>query len=257
MVSKPLTDLLKKGAFDWSESANEAFNSLKNALISTPVLAIPNFSIPFEVETDASKGGIGAVLIQVHHPIAYISRALGPKWQTLTVNEKEVLALVFAVQKWEQYLMGAHFIIRTDQKSLKWPLQQKISTPFQQFWLSKLMGFDYEIQYKNGKENLAADALSRVQVSELLIMAISVVTSDLESKIHASYLLDSDMMGKITKPQQGEAVPHYSLVKGILKRHNKIVVGPDTQLRSSIISWHHGCFEAGHVGRDATAMRVK
>lgn len=199
LVSKPLTDLLKKGAFDWSKPANAAFNSLKNALISAPVLAIPKFSIPFEVETNASKGGIGAVLMQVHHPITYISRALGPKWQALLVYEKELQALVFAVQKWEQYLMGAHFIIRTDQKSLKWLLQQKISTPFQQFWLSKLMGFDYEIQYKNGKENLAAYALSTVQGLELLSMAILVVTFNLESKIQASYLLDSDMMGKITK----------------------------------------------------------
>lgn len=58
--------------------------------------------------------------------------------------------------------MGSHFIVRTDQKSLKWLLQQKISTPFQQVWLSKLMGFDYEIQYKAGKENNVADALSRV-----------------------------------------------------------------------------------------------
>ena len=66
--------------------------------------------------------------------------------------------------------MSAHFVIRTYQKSLKWLLQQKISTPFQQFWLSKLMGFDYEIQYKCGKENVAADALSRVHGSALLCM---------------------------------------------------------------------------------------
>lgn len=123
-------------------------------MTTAPVLAVPNFDKPFIIEPDASKTGIGAVLMQDGHPLAYISRSLGPKWQALSVYEKELLAIVFSVQKWEQYLSNGHFIIKTDQKSLKWLLQQKISTPFQHFWLSKLLGFDYEIQYKSGKEIL-------------------------------------------------------------------------------------------------------
>jgi len=73
--------------------------------------------IPFEVETDASSFGIGAVLQQGGHPISFISKKLGPKWQKLLVYEKELkelLAIVFAVQKWEQYLLGGSFIIKTD-----------------------------------------------------------------------------------------------------------------------------------------------
>lgn len=147
LISKPLTDLLKKGAFTWSEDAGQAFATLKKALVTAPVLVVPNFNQQFEVKTDASKGGIGAVLMQNNHPIAFISRTLGSKWQKLSVYEKELLAMVFAVQKWEQYLVVTHFVIHTDQKSLKWLLQQKISTPFQHFCLSKLMGFDYEIRY--------------------------------------------------------------------------------------------------------------
>ena len=84
--------------------------------------------------------------------MAFISKSLGPKWQNLSVYEKELLAIVTAVQKWEQYLLGGHFIIRTDQKSLKWLLQQKISTPFQHFWLSKLLGFDRSEERRVGKE---------------------------------------------------------------------------------------------------------
>lgn len=101
LISRPLNDLLKKGAFKWNESAKHAFLTLKHALISAPVLAIPNFSKIFVVETDASQKGIGAVLVQDSHPIAYISKSLGPRWQMLSVYEKELLALVFAVQKWE------------------------------------------------------------------------------------------------------------------------------------------------------------
>ena len=140
--------------------------------------------------------------MQDAHPLAFISRALGPKWQRLFVYEKELLAIVFAVQKWEQYLTGTHFIIKTDQNSLKWLLQQKISTPFQQFWLSKLLGFDYEIQYKKGKENVAADALSRVNGVEILFMAISTVSSDIESIINHNYTLDAHLVKLMSELQQ-------------------------------------------------------
>src|SRR5688572_21789969 len=97
--------------------------------------------------------GIGAVLMQQDHPLAYISKALGPRWQKLSVYEKELLVVVAVVQNWEQYLSGQQFIIKTNQRSLKWLLQQKISTPFQHFWLSKLTDFSYEIQYKSGSKN--------------------------------------------------------------------------------------------------------
>jgi len=96
------------------------------------------------------------------------------------VYEKELLALVFAVQKWQQYLTGQRFIIRTDQKSLKCLL----------LWLSKLMGYTYDIQYKTGRDNVAADALSRVPSAEVLFLAVSVIHSDLLDKVRASYDLD-------------------------------------------------------------------
>ena len=161
-MSRPLHNLLKKNAFVWSDDVEHAINSLKKALTTAPVLALPNFDAPFEIETNASKEGIRAILMQHNHLIAFISRSLGPKGKALSVYEKELFALVYAVQKWSQYLIGNHFIVRTDQKSLKWLLHLKVSTPFQQFWLSKLMGFNYEIYLKSCKDNIAVDVLSRV-----------------------------------------------------------------------------------------------
>jgi len=78
-ISKPLTQLLKKNAFIWQEEALTAFNALKQAMIQPPVLSLPDLNQPFVVETDASGSGLGVVLMQAGHPIAFISKALGPR----------------------------------------------------------------------------------------------------------------------------------------------------------------------------------
>lgn len=98
-ISKPLTQLLKKGEFQWSSQAQDAFDQLKIALSKEPVLTLPDFSKPFEVETDASCSGIGVVLMQQGHPLAFLSKVLGPRWQKFSVYEKDLLAMVTAVQK--------------------------------------------------------------------------------------------------------------------------------------------------------------
>ena len=92
-----------------------AFDRLKEALTFAPVLGLTNFNQTFVVETDASKCGIGVVPMQDSHPLVFLSKTLGPRCQNLSIYEKELLAIVCAVQKWEQYLSGGHFIIETDQ----------------------------------------------------------------------------------------------------------------------------------------------
>ncbi|XP_013594359.1 PREDICTED: uncharacterized protein LOC106302390 [Brassica oleracea var. oleracea] len=140
IIARTLTLLLRKDGFTWGPDESTALCLLKEALTSAPVLALPGFTKTFIVETDASNTGIGAVLIQDNHPICYISRALGKRHEGLSVYEKELLVVVHAVQTWSPYLTHNKFIIRTDQKSLKFLLEQKITTPFQHMWLSKLMG---------------------------------------------------------------------------------------------------------------------
>jgi len=119
------------------------------------------------------------VRMQEGHPLAFLSNTLGPQWQKLFVYEKELLAVGHAVQKWEHYLSDESFTILADQKSLKWLLEQKISTPFQQFWHSKIMGFQYEIKYRSGQENATADALSRVVGAELLALALTGINTNI------------------------------------------------------------------------------
>lgn len=192
-ISKPLTDLLKKEAFTWNEQATHAFESLKEAMTTAPVLALPDFSQEFVVETDACGWGIGAVLMQKGHPIAYISKALSLKNQALSIYEKELLALIYAVSKWTHYLSGRSFVVKTDHESLKYLLEQRIHTKLQQTWLAKLMGFDFTISYKKGKENMVADALSRLPNSELLITAVSTISPSIYKDIRVTWTTDQKL----------------------------------------------------------------
>ena len=105
-IARPLTNMLKKNNFHWSDEAKAAFQSLKYSLIQSLVLALPDFSKVFVVEVDASGYGIGVVLMQNHHPIAFISRVLNIQQQSLSTYEKELLAVVFVVQKWRHYLFN-------------------------------------------------------------------------------------------------------------------------------------------------------
>jgi hypothetical protein len=129
--------------------------------MTTPVLALPNFNETFVVETDACSRGVDAVLLQNNHPIAFISKALGPRLHGLSTYEKECLAILMAVDKWRSYLQHAEFIIRTDQRSLMHLDDKHLSKPWQHKALMKLLGLSYKIIYKKGVENKVADALSR------------------------------------------------------------------------------------------------
>ncbi|RVW69141.1 Retrovirus-related Pol polyprotein from transposon 17.6 [Vitis vinifera] len=119
LIAAPLTALLKKNSFKWTESAKRAFQDLKHAVTSPPVLALPDFSIPFTIQCDASGIGVGAVLMQQGRPLAYMSQAIHGKALQLSTYEKELMALVLAVKKWRSYLLGHNFKIQTDQQSLK------------------------------------------------------------------------------------------------------------------------------------------
>lgn len=104
--------------------------------------------------------------MQNQRPIAFLSKALCPKNQLLSVYEREFLAVIIAVQRWRSYLQGHKFFIKTDQQALKHLLDQKSMNPVQQKWITKLLGLDYEILYKKGIENKVADALSRYFTAE-------------------------------------------------------------------------------------------
>lgn len=254
VLSKPLTNLLRKGqSYIWTATTEQAFQSLRQALVTAPVLAMPDFTAPFVVETDASDKGIGAILMQKQHPIAFLNRALGPRHQGLSTYEKESLA----IDHWRPYLQHSEFFIRTDHRSLSFLDDQRLTTPWQHKALTKLLGLRYKIIYKKGSENGAADALSRLpSVSELT--AISSVVPDWIQEIITGYANDADALSKLqTLCISANAVPDFTLKEGVLYFKGRMWIGTNSAVQQKILANLHSSPVGGHSGITVTYQRVK
>jgi hypothetical protein len=167
ILAKPLTTLLQHKQFSWPPSTQQAFDTLKTFMTSTPVLILPDFQKQFVVETDASDTSLGVVLSQDGHPIAFLSKALSKANQKLSTYEKEFQAILVAVDKWRSYLVRQPFIIITDHKSLCHLQDQSMSTEMRRKAMVKLARLQFKLQYKKGPDNKATDALSRANHSFL------------------------------------------------------------------------------------------
>jgi transposase InsO family protein len=259
VISKPLTTLLKKNElFVWTSEHTEAFVTLKTALVSALVLSMPDFSVPFCIEIDASNQGVGAVLLQKGHPLAFISKPLGPRTKGLSTYEKEYLAILIAIDQWRQYLQQAEFIIHTDQKSLIFLNEQRLNTPWQQKVFVKLLGLQYKLVYKKGVDNSVADALSRRAHAPAHLCALSTVTPKWLSEVVHSNNSDPKAQELITQLTiDPKAIPGFTFHNGILRYKNKVWVGPSVELQSKIVQALHSSPLGGHSGIPVTVRRIK
>jgi len=259
-IASPLTSMLKKNSFEWNDSAREAFQTLKVAVTQAPVLALPDFSKPFIIECDASGVGIGAVLMQGKQPIAFLSKALKGKALYMSTYEKELFALVTAVQKWRPYLLGQPFLVRTDQQSLKFLLEQKVGTPFQQKWITKLLGYDFLVEYKKGADNRVADALSQREdwVEEITLSLLSIPTPSWTTDLKQQYAEDEDLQQLWNKWNNNELDTwKYSVRDDLLLYKNKIIIGHSPLLKTQVLTFVHSDPTAGHSGYEKTLHRAK
>ncbi|XP_068667710.1 uncharacterized protein [Aristolochia californica] len=209
-LTAPLTNLLKKNSFQWNEEASMAFDALNNALASTPVLQLPNFDDLFVIEYDASGGGIGAVLHQNSHPIDYFSRQLASRYQKLATYERELIGLTFL-------------------------LEQLLTTSPQQHWISKLMGFDFSVEYRAGKLNKVADALSRRFEHQQLIYAISqscILILDKVRDAHATLPALQELHRKISN---GEMDSKWSIQDSLICNKQRIYLLTKSELIRAIL----------------------
>jgi hypothetical protein len=178
-IAKPITDLLKKdGKFVWNVKHDEAFQTLKKLLTTSPMLAQPDITKSFDVYCDASDTGLGYVLMQEGRVIAYSSHQLRPHEEHYPTHDLELAAVVHALRTWQHYLLENVAHIFTNHKSLKYFFTQANLNMHQRRWLDLIKNYDLEIHYHPGKANVVADALSR--------------------KAHYNYLPPISISGKFT-----------------------------------------------------------
>jgi hypothetical protein len=177
-IAQPLCLLLQKDTpFLVDDKCKAAFDELKERLCTTPIIQPPDWSLPFEIMCDASDRSVGAVLGQrigrEPHVISYASRMLDAAQVNYTTTEKELLAIVFALEKFRSYLLGTKVIVFSDHAALRHLMKKKESKPRLLRWVLLLQEFDLEIRDKAGSQNLVADHLSRLPTKEGDILPIS------------------------------------------------------------------------------------
>jgi hypothetical protein len=166
-ITKPLTQLLQKDVpFDFDEKCLAAFQTLKNALVSAPIILPPDWSQPFEIMCDASDYAVGVVLGQRKegrvHAVYYVSKTLSEAQLNNATTEKELLAVVFVFEKFTSYIMNSKVIVYTDHATIKYLLAKKDAKPRLIRWILLLQEFDVEIHDKKGVQNVVVDHLSRM-----------------------------------------------------------------------------------------------
>jgi hypothetical protein len=157
----PLTDLTKKGAFKWNEEAQMTMDKMKKVMSTCPILALPDFSLPFTLECDALGEGIGVVLMSKRHPLAYESRKIWGPELLYNIYDKEMLVIMHALAKFRQYLVGARFVVKSNHNNLKYLLEQKDLNARQHKWVRRIQAYVFDIEFVKGKNNVVVDALSR------------------------------------------------------------------------------------------------
>jgi len=227
-------------------------------MCSTPVLALPDFTKSFVIECDASGTGIGVVLIQEGRPLAFTSQQLSGKNLGQSTYEKETMAILHAVDTWRPYLLGRRFQIRTDHHSLKYFLEQRLSSPQQNKWLAKMLGYDYEIIYKKGKDNKVADALSRQFEEESTLLAISLPIPEWIEEARQEWFSHPGLSQLISQLQDDpNSIQGYSWQDDILRYRDRVVISPTSTLKSRILAELHSSPIAGHSGFQKTYARTR
>ncbi|MGL4337186.1 MAG: RNase H-like domain-containing protein [Turicibacter sp.] len=277
-IAEPLNRLLRfENKFKWGIEQQQAFETLKQKLISEPILRHPDMSKPFLLMTDASNYAIGAVLGQREdgekdHVIAYASRQLNKHERNYSTIEKEALAIVFAVQTYRHYLIGKKIYLYTDHSPLQWLMTHRNTASRLIRWALSLQEFDIEIRYRKGKANANADALSRIRENNSdindTVFAIIRQTTNLDEfrkqqqsddEIKQLFREATIVKKNLEITQLIKNKQKYFIQDGILKciiGDNVVIVIPK-HLRQAIMLQYHDGTLGGHLSARKTMSRIK
>ncbi|CAN6677885.1 unnamed protein product [Malus baccata var. baccata] len=275
-ISNPLCRHLQKDvAFDFNEECEKAFNHLKEMLTSALIIVPPDWSFPFELMCDASNYALGAVLGQRKekrpHVIYYASQTLNDAQLNYSTTEKELLAVVFALDKFRSYLLGTKVIIYTDHAALKYLFTKKEAKPRLIRWMLLLQEFDIEIRDKKGSENVVADHLSRMVHEEHAVPIIETFPDEQLMSVKVSEPWYADLVNYlVSKHVPSELLKHQC---DKLKKEARFYVWddpylwkycPDQVIRrcvhdsefNAILTFCHTYACGGHFGTQRTALKV-
>ena len=206
------------------------------------------------MECDASGSGIGAVLHQDSGAIAFFSRALPPRHRGLAAYERELIGLAQAVRHWRPYLWGRSFVVRTDHQPLKFILDQRLATIPQYHWVSKLLGFDFTVEYKPGRTNVVADALSRRDAKEATLLVVSAPSFNLLEAFRAAASTDEGMRQMLARVEAGALGDQWKIVDGLITYKNRLFVPATFLLLPEILAAAHN---DNHEGVQRTLHRLR
>jgi hypothetical protein len=190
--------------------------------------------------------------------LAFTSKQLSERNLGKSIYAKEMLAIMHVVDLWHPYLLEKRFQIKTYHQSLKYFLEQHISSPEQQKWVTKLFGYDYEIIYKKGKENVVVDALSHKYEDEGSLFSLSFIVPNWLQAIHQEWLQDPKSSQLIQKLQSSApAPPRYSWLHDELRYKGRLYLSKQSNLKSMVLFELHATPIARHSGFTKTYDRVK
>ena len=280
-IAFPLTRLLKKDtAFEWSNECERAFNTLKEKLVTAPVLAFPDFEKPFILYTDSSGFAMGMILGQLDSlgrevVVSFAGRTLNKHEVNYTVTEQEALAVITGVKHFEHYLVGRKFTVITDHTALVWLLTQKQPRGRIARWILTLQSFDFTVKHKPGVSHKNADAISRItNLPEVLALDANIFTQEnikdkqredktlapliklLESKgIHEDAGQEEDMGNKFLLDEQGILwISAKEQVRNNANSPYRLVI-PESLKKQVLINFHDD-LTAGHLGFDKSYGKI-
>ena len=255
-VVAPLTRMTGKNVqWKWTKECQQAFVRVRNMLVHAPVLVLPDFNKPFTVVTDASDLGLGAVLLQEDHPVAFESRKLSSAEQAYHTSEKEMLAVVHALRTWRCYLEGVTFKVITDHNPNTYFHTQQHLSRRQTRWSELISSFTFDFQYRPGKTNVA-DSLSRQPVGPAPLPESETLMVMTRGRIALSSLIKQ---GYRRDPwfKQGKNQKALRQADGFWYRGEALVVPEYKDIRKDILYEMHCSKYAGHFGLRKTRLAVQ